>query len=277
MQRLVLAHLHATGPLRLGARDAHRRVVNGDRNIVGPRVAVHLVRQRPLPRGLEPSLASEIAQRARRRPADDRHGLVPRLADDAGRQASARVVIKMLGRVPAVGGDVAAAAEGQLIVDDHHLLVMTGADGPGRIQPELDHALAEPALRLVRIEALRRRDQQRRLPDQQPDVQVRPAPHQHSQLVPDLGLLVPWPGVGVQMGARIELPAQDHHRPLRLGQGGRQGREIGVVLHQHGEAVRLSGAPQARPRFEQTAFVAFVCSRHPISLPDSPDNGIEVS
>ncbi|MDQ1153814.1 hypothetical protein [Brevundimonas sp. SORGH_AS_0993] len=178
----------------------------------------------------------------------------------------------MLDRVPAVGRDVPAAAKGDPVVDDDDFLMMAGADGTGRIQPELHHPLAEPPLRLVRIEALRGRDQQGRFPDQQPHVQIRLAFDQHPQLPSDLGLPVARPRLGVQMGARIELPAQDDDRPFRLLDRRGQGVEIGLVLHQYGESIRHGGAPQARARSQQAAFVRSAV-RHSVLLAASRSSG----
>jgi 5-deoxy-D-glucuronate isomerase len=56
--------------------------------------------------------------------------------------------------VPAIRRDVAPAAEGHSVIDDDDLLMMAGPERTWLIKPELDHTLAEPALRPMRIKAL---------------------------------------------------------------------------------------------------------------------------
>ncbi|MNE18952.1 hypothetical protein D3C80_1120150 [compost metagenome] len=168
----------------------------------------------------------------------------------------------MFGRVPAIRSDVPAPAEGHLVVDDDHLLMVTGAQDAGLIEAELHRPLPEPALRLVGIEALRGGDQQRRLPDQQPHVQIRLLAHQHPQLVADLAAPVGQRGFRVQPRPRIELPAQDDDGGGRLVQGRSQGVEVGVVLHQRRETVRRRHAPAVAPGVEQAAFVGVALIVH---------------
>ncbi len=95
---------------------------------------------------------------------------------------------------------------------------MATAEGAGLIQAKLNHALAEPSLGPVGIETLRRGDQQRRFPDQQAHVEIGPRLDQQAQLVADLGLPVAGAALGIEPGARIELPAQQDDRALGLVQ-----------------------------------------------------------
>ena len=154
MQGLVFAHLATSAPFGLAAGDTDRHPGHRDGNVVGPGIAVDLLGNGPLPGRPEPAFPGQITERSRRCPVHHRHSLVARRAGQPRRHAATRVVIKMLWRVPTVHGHVAPTAEGDLVVDHHDLLVMTGADRPGRIEPELNHPLVEPALRLVGIEAL---------------------------------------------------------------------------------------------------------------------------
>ncbi|WP_421732027.1 hypothetical protein [Brevundimonas sp.] len=271
MQGLAFAHLMPAGPFGFGPGDADGDVRHLDRHAVGPGIAIDLIGNGAFPGRLEPAFARQIAQRPRRRAVHHAHHLVTRLADDAAGQCTTRIAIQMLVGIPAVGRDVAPTAEGQLVVDHHHLLMMAGADGAGRIQPELHHPLAKPALGAMGIETLRRRDQQRRLPDQQPHIQIGLLLDQHSQLATDLGALVARPRLGIQMGARIELPAQKDDGPFRLLKGRGQGVEIGLVLHQHGKPMGDGRGPQTRPRLQQTAVVTVAALPHATPLPDSRD------
>ena len=243
VQSLVLADLVTTAEAGLGPGDPDRRVVEVHRQTLGPGIAIDRFRHRPLPGRLEPALARQIAQSARRRSVHDAHGLVPRRRDDPRWLAASRIIVRMGLGIPAIDRDVPAAAKGHGVVDDDRLLMMAGADGARRIQPELDHPFPEPGLGLVRIEALRCRDQQRRLPDQQPDVEFRPGLDHHPQQMADLGLFVAGPGLGVEPGPRVELPAQNHHRTPRLGQSRGQGFEIGAVLHEDRQPVRPLDPP----------------------------------
>ncbi len=243
VQPLVLAHFVAAAEARFGAGDGDGHVGEIGRQPLGPGVGVDGIRHRPFPRRLEPAFARQIAQRQGGRPVHHAHGLVPGRRDDPGRLAATRVVVAMRRRIPAIHRDVAAAAEGHPVVDDHRLLVMTRADRPGRIEAKLDHPLAEPALRPMGIEALGRRDQQRRLPDQQAHVQLGAGLDHHPQQVADLGLLVAGAGFRIQSGSRIKLPAQHDDRSPRLAERGNQGVEVGLVLHQHRQPVRRLHAP----------------------------------
>ncbi|MNI08395.1 hypothetical protein D3C77_266100 [compost metagenome] len=97
--------------------------------------------------------------------------------------------------------------------------MVAGAQDAGPVQAELDDAPPEPALSLVRIETLRRRDQQGRAPDQQPHVQLGLLPHQGPELMTDFGAPVGQRPLGVQARAGIKLPAEDQDRALGLVQG----------------------------------------------------------
>ncbi|MNE32287.1 hypothetical protein D3C80_1258920 [compost metagenome] len=216
MQGLVLTHLGPSTHARLRAGDPHRHVGQGRLDAIGPRVVIGFIRRGALPGGPEPALARQIAQGASRRPVHDAHHLVSRGAEQTRGLAAARIVVQMLCRVPTIRCDVAAAAEGHLVVDDDHLLMVTGAQYARLVEAELDRALPKPPLRPMRIEALGGGDQQRRLPDQQPHIQIRLFAHQHSQLMADLATMVGQWRLGVQPCPRIELPAQNDDRLLRL-------------------------------------------------------------
>ena len=122
--------------------------------IIGPGIAVALVGQGPLAGRPEPALARKIPQGPRGGAVHDRHHLMPGRRDQSRRLAAAGIIVQMLLRIPSVRRDVAAAAEGDLVVDDDDLLVMACAERGRRVEPELDHPFAKPALGLVRIETL---------------------------------------------------------------------------------------------------------------------------
>ena len=271
MQGLVLAHLWSAPDLRLRAGYGDRNIMQRRLDAIGPGVAVarrrdfqHLARRPP------PAFARQVAQVLRRRSVQHAHHLVPGRWNHAGRLAPARIAREMLFGVPAIGRDVAAAAEGDLIVDHHHLLMMAGAQNARPVQPELHDPAAEPSLGLVRIEALRRRDQQGRAPDQQAHVQIRLMPHQSLQLMTDLRPAVSQRPLRVKPGAGIELPAQNQDRPLRLVQGRGQGVEIGLVLHQRRETMGRRRPPHARTRLDQTGFIRTIWPHNP-PMADSRD------
>ena len=248
MKAFVLPHLGPAAGRRLGAGDRHRRVPEVGLDVFRPWIAFNRVREGPFTGRPEPALPRQIAQRPGGRPVHHGHDLVARGRDEAGRLTAARVAVQMLLGVPAIGRYVAAAAEGHRVVDDDDLLVVASAKRRWRIQPELHQSLAEPDLGLVWIESLGRRNQQRRLPDQQADVEFGVRLHQHPQLVSDLGLVVVVSGFRIEARSRVELPAQNDDGPLRLGQGRPQGLEIGRVLHQHGEPVRGFDTPAIAAR-----------------------------
>src|SRR5207245_1567182 len=58
--------------------------------------------------------------------------------------AAKSVVVLVLWGVPAIQGEVDATAERQDVVDDHNLLVMDGAGGPGPVDSQAQSPAAEP-------------------------------------------------------------------------------------------------------------------------------------
>ncbi|MND81315.1 hypothetical protein D3C80_731060 [compost metagenome] len=255
MQGLVLAHLGSTAHARLSAGDADGYVGQGRLHAIRPGIVVGFIRNSAFPGGAEPAFARQIPQGAGRRSVHDAHDLMTRGAEQTRGLATARVVVQMVGRVPAIRGDVAPTAEGHLVVDDDDFLMVTGAQYAGLVEAELNRALPEPPLRPVRIEALGGGDQQRRLPDQQPHIQIRLLAHQHPQLMADFSPMVGQWGFRVQPRSGIKLPAQNNDRLLRLAQRRGERVEIGVVFHQGRKAVRRRHAPAIAPRFEQAAVI----------------------
>ena len=112
--------------------------------------------------------------------------------------------------VPPVGDNVATAAKGQLIVDDHELLMMTGPEREIVSFAELDSRPSERPLCTMAADILMSHDAERRFPHQYAHIQRGPGVDQPNETSPDLiGIVRALGSIRSQPRARIKRPAQN--------------------------------------------------------------------
>ncbi len=171
-QGLALADFRLAAPARVGAGNADHDVGEGRLQTVRPgRGRVGRRRMQGLASRPSPALPEKLAQRPGRPAVDQRHHLAPGVEIPPGaRPAAPEILVQVLGRVPAVEGQVGAAAEGDGVVDDHHFLVVAGAEGMGPVQHEVDAGAGEHRDVPLRIALLREGDRQGGPPAQHPHV-----------------------------------------------------------------------------------------------------------
>ena len=150
--------------------------------------------------------------------------------------------------VPAIGRDVRAATERDMIVDDEHFLMVTGAHGYAGVEQEPHGRTLETRLGAVRKEALGGGYRQGGFPAQNADIQARTLPRQRLEKRTDpIARGAPAAGLRIEAGFRIESPVQQvngargpKHHGLGRGQ---------IVLHvdQEGGAISPFDPPARRP------------------------------
>jgi hypothetical protein len=153
--------------------------------------------------------------------------------------------------VPAVGGDVDAAGEGDAVVDDHDLLVVRAADRVVLVDGEHQPVGSPPVEQHDRRQAARQGDQHADVPVQDADLQLRVAPDgglEHPAQPVGAGGAVP---AGIELDARVEVPADEQHPAARAQHRLLQRREVVGGVHEDGEPVGPLDPPARLPRDQQ--------------------------
>ncbi len=129
--------------------------------------------------------------------------------------------------VPAAHGQVDAAAVRDVVIDDHELLVMRRADRQVTVEQNLDPLRFAMAEDEARKELAVHRVEDRVVPQQNLDREIRAALQQPFEQLADLDRrAVGGPRVAFQPRAAVQLPAQNEDRALRGEQRRAEGLEI---------------------------------------------------
>src|SRR5262249_4432551 len=122
-----------------------------------------------------PSLAHELAERARRIALDHHREIVERRIGRALQHAML-VVGRVIACVPAAAGEIDAAVERHGVVDDHDLLVVRAADRVRVVVAELHATVWLPAEPVERPPLAVQAEQHRIVPDEDADLEPAFAP-----------------------------------------------------------------------------------------------------
>jgi hypothetical protein len=173
-----------------------------------------------------------------------KHGSAP------GVGARPKVLVTVVAGVPPVRPEIAAAAEGDRIIHNHDLLMMARPEGKLAIQLEDHSGPVEILAGALRVELLGRGDGKRRLPDEQPDIQLGAL----ASDVPQEGgkvLLVGAIRLGIEEGLRVEGPGEDMHGAPRLGDRRLHRGEVVLHVDENRGAVGGLGAPAGGSLLQQ--------------------------
>ncbi len=151
---------------------------------------------------------------------------------------------RVLAGIPPGDGEVNSPDEGEVVVEDHQLLVMRGIEGVLGIELDGDARMALP-LRAEqqghrRAGAVHHRD----APDEDAHFEVGLRLDQTAQRRAERFRRV---GVGLQADPPVEVPADDEDRPFGLADGLVERAEIIGGVHHHAGARRPLHAPARHP------------------------------
>jgi hypothetical protein len=147
--------------------------------------------------------------------------------------------------VPAADGEVETAGEHQGFIDDDDLLMMRRSERDGVVQAEVDLRRRLPAQSERRHRLALTGEEQRVVPQQNADLQIRSPLDQGGQERPELArqVVVRLPGGADQRGPAVDVPADDVDAVLRFQQRLAQRAVVGGGVDQHRAAVGPRHAP----------------------------------
>jgi hypothetical protein len=170
----------------------------------------------------------------------------------AAKIAAARLGWMVGGDIPAAHREVDSSAIRDLVVDDDELLVMRGTEGKVAVEQYLGaigHSRPEdPPREQLAIDGI----EHRMVPQENPDLELRPALEQPTQQPADRD----WSAVrglaaALEPHAAVQLPAEYEDRPLRREQRGAQRLKVVRSIHEHG-CTRGVLEPPACVTFDQS-------------------------
>ena len=194
--------------------------------------------------GVLPALTRSFAERGRSLALDHHLHVVHGQVRLVVRIAAARFR-GVVGRdVPAAHGQVDSAAVRDVVIDDHEFLVMRRADRQVTVEQNLDPLRFAMAEDEARKELAVHRVEDRVVPQQNLDLELRAALQQPFEQLADLDRrAVGGPRVAFQPRAAVQLPAQNEDRALRGEQGRAEGLEIVCRVDENGRACGVRAAP----------------------------------
>ena len=248
-QRLHLAHRGRCVERGLGARDRDGRVARVGLESVGPRVAAGSNRGEHLARRTAPALAGQLAERARRRAVDGDLHVVERVVRTAVGSDAARVVTVVLGRVPAAQRQVEPTGEGERVVQHDQLLVLARAKRVLVVEPQLKALVARPRRVEPRREPALERVEQRIVPLEHADLELRAPAHERVEPRPELVREVVDRRVRAKPRAAVEVPADDQDAALDPLERLRERGEVAGAIDEERDPARALGAPAGSSRY----------------------------
>ena len=228
------------------AREARAHVVEVGLELVRPRVGAGLRGRDALAGRGTPPLARQLAERSRGRAVDRDADVVERRVVEEAGVAAARVGHPVLARVPAARGEVEAAREGDRVVDDDELLVVTAARRMDRVESEVQAAVRAAPEADARQHLTLEREEHREVPLEDVDLEIAPPPHEAVEERHEVARLV----AAAETHPGVEVPSDQENALAGSLHGVRDGAEVALAVDQERRARGRLAAPAVAPRRE---------------------------